>query len=261
MNITYVFNLALGSADDTQTSLNFRMFSLPRLRPSRTWGSFARRRASLFSANGNFCTCNCRPDGVSAIPSPGSMSANTGKELHVPRRQRRPLEWYHILKGGRGVFGGLIAENATQALCRDIFVDALLRLEAAGYRPVAHLHDEFVCEVPDGFGSIEEFRAIITQAPSWRRISRSRLRRASPIGSLRSKSQKPITRRRALSQSAMWTNETLDLVWETRDGRMIPVFQMETPHILNCVARIKREWPWRAEYLRRLEMELALRLR
>jgi hypothetical protein len=76
-------------------------------------------------------------------------------------------EWYHILKKGRGAFGGLIAENATQALCRDIFVEAMLRLEAAGYHIVAHLHDEFVCEVPEGFGDLGEFRSIITQPPAW----------------------------------------------------------------------------------------------
>jgi putative DNA primase/helicase len=76
-------------------------------------------------------------------------------------------EWYHVLKKGRGAFGGLVAENATQALCRDIFVEAMLRLEAAGYRPVAHLHDEFICEVPDGSGSLEEFRHIITTPPAW----------------------------------------------------------------------------------------------
>ena len=76
-------------------------------------------------------------------------------------------EWYHVLKQGRGVFGGLIAENATQALCRDIFVEAMLRLEAAGYHIVAHLHDEFVCEVPNDFGSLEEFRSIIVTPPAW----------------------------------------------------------------------------------------------
>jgi DNA polymerase len=74
--------------------------------------------------------------------------------------------WYHILKQ-RGVFGGLIAENATQGLCRDIFAAAMPRLEAAGYHIVAHLHDEFVCEVADDFGSLEEFISIITQPPSW----------------------------------------------------------------------------------------------
>ena len=75
-------------------------------------------------------------------------------------------EWYHVLKK-RGAFGGLIAENATQAICRDVFCDAMLRLEAAGYHVVAHLHDQFVCEVPDGFGSLEEFITIITAPPTW----------------------------------------------------------------------------------------------
>ena len=76
-------------------------------------------------------------------------------------------EWYHILKGGRGVFGGLIAENATQALCRDIFVDAMLRLESRGYAVTAHLHDEFVCEVSNDFGNLDEFLSIITTPPAW----------------------------------------------------------------------------------------------
>jgi len=75
-------------------------------------------------------------------------------------------EWYHVLKK-RGAFGGLIAENATQAICRDVFCDAMLHLEAANYHVVAHLHDQFVCEVPEGFGSLEEFIAIITAPPAW----------------------------------------------------------------------------------------------
>jgi hypothetical protein len=75
-------------------------------------------------------------------------------------------EWYHVLKR-RGAFGGLIAENATQAICRDIFVEAMRRLEAAGYRVVAHLHDEVICEVPDGFGDLDEFISIITTPPDW----------------------------------------------------------------------------------------------
>jgi hypothetical protein len=75
-------------------------------------------------------------------------------------------EWLHELKG-KPAFGGLVAENCTQALCRDIFVDAMLRLDAAGYRLVLHLHDEFVCEVPDDFGNLDEFKRIIAQPPTW----------------------------------------------------------------------------------------------
>jgi hypothetical protein len=73
---------------------------------------------------------------------------------------------YHERRGS-GAFGGLIFENIIQALCRDVFVEAMPRLEASGYRLVMHTHDEYVCEVPDGHGSLEEFLALITQPPSW----------------------------------------------------------------------------------------------
>jgi putative DNA primase/helicase len=72
---------------------------------------------------------------------------------------------YHERRGS--AFGGLIFENIIQALCRDVFVEAMPRLEASGYRLVMHTHDEYVCEVPDGHGSLEEFLALITQPPSW----------------------------------------------------------------------------------------------
>lgn len=75
-------------------------------------------------------------------------------------------EWYHVLKR-KGVFGGLIAENATQALCRDVFVEALQRLDAAGYAVVAHAHDEVICEMGENFGDYDEFIRLITTALSW----------------------------------------------------------------------------------------------
>jgi DNA polymerase len=75
---------------------------------------------------------------------------------------------YHTRKGKEGgAFGGLLLENITQAVCRDIFVEAMPRLEAAGYEITMHTHDDYVCEVPEGFGSLEEFLAIITTPPSW----------------------------------------------------------------------------------------------
>ena len=51
-------------------------------------------------------------------------------------------------------FGGKLAENATQAIARDILSHAMLNLDAAGYPIVFHVHDEAVMEMPDGEGSI-----------------------------------------------------------------------------------------------------------
>ncbi len=47
------------------------------------------------------------------------------------------------------VYGGLLAENWTQATARDVLGSAWLRCAAAGYVPVLSVHDELVFEVPE----------------------------------------------------------------------------------------------------------------
>ena len=64
-------------------------------------------------------------------------------------------------------FGGKLAENATQAIARDIFAHAMLNLDAAGYSIVFHVHDEAVMEVPEGQGSMEDACAVMGQPPNW----------------------------------------------------------------------------------------------
>jgi hypothetical protein len=43
----------------------------------------------------------------------------------------------------------------------------MLRLEAAGYPIVLHVHDEVVAEVPESFGSTTEFLRLLTTPPTW----------------------------------------------------------------------------------------------
>jgi DNA polymerase bacteriophage-type len=68
---------------------------------------------------------------------------------------------------GNGAYGGLWTENVVSGIARDLLADAMLRVEAAGYPIVLHVHDELVCEVPDGFGSTEEFTHLMTRKPAW----------------------------------------------------------------------------------------------
>ena len=68
---------------------------------------------------------------------------------------------------GQGAYGGLWTENIVSGIARDLLAEAMLRVEAAGYPIVLHVHDEIVCEVPIGFGSTEEFTRLMTRKPAW----------------------------------------------------------------------------------------------
>ena len=64
-------------------------------------------------------------------------------------------------------YGAKCVENIVQGTARDLLALALLRLEKAGYPVVMHCHDEAICEVPIGQGSVEEVNRIMAVAPEW----------------------------------------------------------------------------------------------
>ena len=65
-------------------------------------------------------------------------------------------------------YGGKIVENITQAVARDIMVEALLRIVDFGiYDPVMSVHDELVSEFDDGEGSCEEYEELMSIVPAW----------------------------------------------------------------------------------------------
>lgn len=91
----------------------------------------------------------------------------------TPWGSKRPVIVY---KGVNGVtrkweeqdfYGGLGAENVTQAVARDVMRDAMFRAEAAGYELVLTVHDELVSETLAQHGSLEEFAAISAQPVDW----------------------------------------------------------------------------------------------
>jgi len=65
------------------------------------------------------------------------------------------------------LYGGLIAENNTQAAARDLLVNGMWKAEEKGYGIIATVYDEIIAEVPRGFGSLDEFESIICELPDW----------------------------------------------------------------------------------------------
>lgn len=63
-------------------------------------------------------------------------------------------------------YGPKFVENIVQATARDILVEAMRRLEVAGYQIVMHVHDEAVIEAP-AESSLEDICAIMGQTPAW----------------------------------------------------------------------------------------------
>jgi DNA polymerase len=64
-------------------------------------------------------------------------------------------------------FGGKLTENIVQGICRDLIAAAMLALQRRGYRVIASVHDEIVCEMPIGRGSAEEMLEVMCDVPDW----------------------------------------------------------------------------------------------
>lgn len=76
---------------------------------------------------------------------------------------------YQSTRGTKSLYGGLITENVVQAICRDLLMCALVQFEANKWNPVAHVHDEGVCEVPtvESENVLRGMVRIMSTAPDW----------------------------------------------------------------------------------------------
>ena len=67
------------------------------------------------------------------------------------------------------LWGGLVAENLSQALARDVFASILVELEEAGHKIILHVHDEVVieCKEEEADKVLQDTLSIMSSPPSW----------------------------------------------------------------------------------------------
>jgi len=83
-------------------------------------------------------------------------------EGHNTNPKNGPIGWIRM-----DTWGPRFVENIDQATARDILRRATINLEAAGYPVVLHVYDEIASEVPEGYGSIEEFERVMGTMPEF----------------------------------------------------------------------------------------------
>ena len=109
-------------------------------------------------------------DADTYLPADIDFFVSSGLATLVERKPRPQVRFWGKVGGSwmpKRLYGGLSCENICQAGCRDFQADAILDLEAAGYPVVMHTHDDVAAEVPEGFGSEEEFGEIMARPRAW----------------------------------------------------------------------------------------------
>lgn len=112
--------------------------------------------------------------------SPGRITLPSGRHLYYHGLQRSDGEVIFRKPGNRGtqrLWGGLLAENVTQAVARDLLGAAILRIldliEAGRLPPVVEpvftVHDDLVCRAPLPVVPVfsQVLRKIMEERPAW----------------------------------------------------------------------------------------------
>ena len=107
------------------------------------------------------------------LPSGRKLGYGTLKRMKVEGTETRFRYIGKIVRNGQlrdfPLWGGILTENLSQGLARDIFSDMMLRVDAAGFPVILHVHDEMVCEVPEAQAeeALAKILEIMHTPPKW----------------------------------------------------------------------------------------------
>ena len=111
---------------------------------------------------GPYLTFKGVPDAQVWAKFTGQKERGEANTTYVVDEPGNGKEWCRI-----ATYGGKLSENITQAICRDLLAEAIVRIEAAGYPVVLHVHDEVIVE---GIFTEEDrvrFQTLMQTVPAW----------------------------------------------------------------------------------------------
>ena len=141
-------------------------------RAVRTYREYMKREVrlwSIYQRGLHTCYGLCEPFKID-LPSGRSLDYGMIKS-HIINGRRHLISM--IARGAKKtpirLWGGLLTENASQALARDVFSDILLRLEENNMNVIFHVHDEVVIEADkeDAENVLEDVIKIMSTPPVW----------------------------------------------------------------------------------------------
>jgi DNA polymerase len=146
---------------EEEAAYGVRLYRVTFRQVVKLWNDYQRR----------VVTCNYLQKDFS-IELPSGRTLEYGKVKKNVGDNRTNYVVYQY-RGGKKVpmraWGGLLAENASQALSRDVFSDMMLRLEAMGMKIIFHVHDEFVIEVDEekAEDTLKDVIEVMSTPPTW----------------------------------------------------------------------------------------------
>ena len=133
--------------------------------PGQKFGCGVQGRQVTFLKSGSFLFCRLPSGRAICYPYPKLKNVKTPWGAIKKALTYKGEENYQFVT--KVAYGGLLAENITQATARDLLVNSMRVFEKFNYNIVMHVHDEIVCEVDKNFGSLKEAENLMRILPKW----------------------------------------------------------------------------------------------